>query len=114
MPMIPFIGVLKTMLNTISSKCFFKINAPNFGTHIRQELRFTPVRQLGRFSRSSVLLDTLAQVVHHLIDLGHQRVSFSAGLDSDESCEIAIHSSCRDLPRTWVVKLPAIVLTAML
>lgn len=58
--------------------------------HVGQELRLGPVRQLRRFPRSRVLLNTLSQVVHHLIDLGLERVHLSASFDSDEPSEISV------------------------
>ena len=62
--------------------------------HIRQELGLGPIRQLGGFPCSGVLLDRVAQVEYHLIDLRFQRVHFSARLHRDEPSEIAIHG-CR-------------------
>lgn len=70
------------------------MHVPDFMTHVGQELRLTPVRKFSGLSRSGVLLDTLAQIVNHLIDLGLQRVHLAAGFDSDESREVSIHSSC--------------------
>ena len=68
--------------------------------HIGQELRLRPICQLGRFPRSSVLLDTVAQVEDHLIDLGLEGVHFTACLDRDEPTEVAVHGCRRDLGET--------------
>ena len=55
--------------------------------HTRQELAVTAIRQLSCFSTSSssVLLDTISQVEHHLIDLCLQRIHLS----SDETSKVA-------------------------
>lgn len=37
--------------------------------HVRQELGLGPICQLGGFSCSSVFLDGVTQIEHHLIDL---------------------------------------------
>ena len=57
--------------------------------HTRQELAVTAIRQLSCFSTSSssVLLDTISQVEHHLIDLCLQRIHLS----SDKTSKVAIH-----------------------
>ena len=68
--------------------------------HVSQKLRFTPIGQLSRFPRSRVLLDTVPQVEHHLIDLCLQRVHLTARLHRDEPGEIAIHSCGRYLSET--------------
>ena len=46
--------------------------------HIRQKLTLTPIRQLSCFPSSSVLLDVISQVEHHLIDLCLQALSSSS------------------------------------
>jgi len=65
--------------------------------HISQKLRFTPVSQLSRFPRCRVLLNTVPQVEHHLIDLRLQRVHLTARFDRDEAGEVTIHGCGRDL-----------------
>ena len=83
-------------------------------THIRQKLALTPVRQLGRFPSSRVLLDTrhkvtlsatrshpemdkgaaspIPQIEDHVIDLSLQTIHLPTSLDRNEPREIAIHS----------------------
>ena len=95
--MIPFIGVLETKVNELDRDRPPRLNVPDLVGHVSQELRFTSVRQLSSFPRSGVLLDTVAQVEDHLIDLRLQRVHLSAGLDRDEPSEVAVHSRLRDL-----------------
>jgi hypothetical protein len=65
--------------------------------HVRQELGLGPICQLGSFSCSSVLLDGVTQIEHHLIDLRLQGIHLSARLDRDEPSEIAVHSCRRNL-----------------
>ena len=72
----------------------------NLVGHIRQELRLRAVRELSRLTRRRVLLDRLAQVVHHLVDLRLERVHFARGLNGDEAREVAVHGRCRDLSET--------------
>jgi hypothetical protein len=57
----------------------------------------TPVSQLRRLPRRRVLLDTIPQVEHYLIDLRLQRVHLTAHLDRDEPRKVSIHSRRRDL-----------------
>jgi hypothetical protein len=68
-----------------------KTHAPNLMRHIRQKLTLTPIRQLRRLSRSRVLLNTIPQVEHHLVDLRLQRIHLSTGFNRDEPREITVH-----------------------
>ena len=68
--------------------------------HIRQKLRLTPIRELDGLPRSGVLLDTVTQVGHHLVDLCLQRVHLAARLDGNEATEVAVHGRRRDLRET--------------
>ena len=98
--MIPFIGVLETKVNELDRDRPPRLNVPDLVGHVGQELRFTSVRQLSSFPRSGVLLNRVARVGHHLVDLRLQRVHLSARLDRDEPTEIAVHRRCRDLRET--------------
>ena len=73
---------------------------PNFVGHVCQELGFTPIRQLGGFPSSRVLLDAVSQVEDHLVDLGLQRIHLPTGLNSDETSEIPIHGCSGNLADT--------------
>jgi hypothetical protein len=72
----------------------FPSDPPDLMGHVREELRFTTVCELGGFPGGSVLLDAVAQIEDHLIDLCFQRVHFATGFDGDEACEISIHCGC--------------------
>jgi len=70
---------------------------PNLVGHVCQELRFTPVRQLGSFPSSRVLLDAVSQVEDHLVDLGLQGIHLPTGFDSDETSEVPVHGCSGNL-----------------
>ena len=58
--------------------------------HVSQKLRLGAICQFGSFTSRRVLLDTVTQTVHHLIDLGFERVHFTAGLNGDEARKVTI------------------------
>jgi len=62
--------------------------------HVREELRFTTVCELGCFPGGRVLLDTVAEIEDHLIDLRLQGVHLTTGFDGDEAREISVHCGC--------------------
>lgn len=65
--------------------------------HVRQKLTLTPIRQLGRLPRRRILLNSLPQIEHHLVDLRLERIHLSARFDRDEPREVAVHCCRRDL-----------------
>jgi hypothetical protein len=67
--------------------------------HICQELALRPVGEFGCLSRLRVLRYGLSQCVYHLIDLGLERIHFSAGLDRDEFGEVSVGCRGRNLSK---------------
>lgn len=49
-------------------------------THVRQEFTFAAIRQLSRLTRRGILLDGIAQMVQHVIDVGLETVHFTCGI----------------------------------
>ena len=60
-------------------------------------LPLTPICQLCHLMHSSILLNTIPQIEHHLVDLRLQGIHLSTRLDSDETRKVAVHSCGRDL-----------------
>jgi hypothetical protein len=95
--MIPFIGVLCGSECKLESAVKTRPAEPYLMGHVGQELRFTAVSEFGRFSGGGVLLNAVAQIEDHLVDLRFQRIHFATGLDGDKACEISIHGGSRYL-----------------
>jgi hypothetical protein len=47
---------------------------PNLVRHIRRELTLAPIRQFCTLPRRNVLLDAIAQIENHLVDLRLERI----------------------------------------
>ncbi|KAH3665686.1 hypothetical protein OGAPHI_003874 [Ogataea philodendri] len=69
----------------------------NLVGRVGQELRLGAVSKLGSLSGSSVSLNGLSQVQHHLVNLGLQGIHFSRGLHGNESREVSVRSGSSDL-----------------
>ena len=65
--------------------------------HVCQKLTLTPIRQLGRLPRRRILLNSLPQIEHHLVDLRLERVHLSTRFDRNEPRKVAVHCCRRDL-----------------
>ena len=58
--------------------------------NLKQLEYFVRVAELGSFTRSRVLLDRVAQAVHHLVDLGLERVHLTTCFDRNEACKVTV------------------------
>jgi hypothetical protein len=70
---------------------------PNLVRHVSEELALAPVGQLGLLARNGVLLQRVAQVLDHAVDLTLERVHLSAGFDRDKGAEVAGGGRSRNL-----------------
>jgi hypothetical protein len=69
----------------------------NFMRHIRQELTLATIHQFCCLPHHGVLLDAIAQIEDHLLDLRLERFHLSACFNRGEPGKVTIHSHCRDL-----------------
>ncbi|KAI3479879.1 hypothetical protein L1887_58027 [Cichorium endivia] len=65
--------------------------------HVGEELGLGAVGELGGLPGGGVLLDTVAETVDHLVDLGLERVHLAGRLDGDEAGKVAVGGGGGDL-----------------
>jgi hypothetical protein len=68
--------------------------------HVGQEFGFRSVGELGGFSCSSISLDTVSQVEHHLVDLPLQLVHFPRGFDCNQLRKVSVCRCVGDVAKS--------------